>query len=128
MLVCDSLTLIGIRGYDKSKFHAQTTELLGLAPFSQSMTYGLLREKGSLDGTEKLTKDELEMLMDLDEEWMRRGHFHRCFPNAQSGDYYEPLFEYKRYQNALVWAYLRTEQRIKDKVLAKHKRVYFSEV
>ena len=34
MLICDALTLIGIRGYDKSKFHAQSTELLGLPPFS----------------------------------------------------------------------------------------------
>lgn len=39
MLVCDALTCIGLRGYDKTKFHAQSTDVLGLAPFSPSMTY-----------------------------------------------------------------------------------------
>lgn len=43
MLICDTLTLVGIRGYDKQKFHSQHTELLGLAPFAQSMTLSELR-------------------------------------------------------------------------------------
>ena len=77
MLICDALTLIGIRGYDKSKFHAQSTELLGLPPFAQSMSYIELKQKenNQLTGKEELTKDEIEMLMDLDEEFMRRGNF-----------------------------------------------------
>ena len=76
MLVCDALTLVGIRGYDKMKFHKkETTELLGLAPFAQSMTYSELKQKLNLTGTEQLTKDELEMIMDLEEEFMRRGQF-----------------------------------------------------
>lgn len=33
------------------------------------------KENGMLDGSEELTKDEIEMLMDLDEEFMRRGNF-----------------------------------------------------
>jgi len=91
MLICDALTLIGIRGYDKSKFHAQSTELLGLPPFSQSMTFVELKqkEKGHLQGTEELTKDEMEMLMDLDEEFMRRGNFQRVFPLASNVQFYE---------------------------------------
>ena len=80
MLVCDTLTLVGIRGYDKTKFHAQSTELLGLAPFGQSMSYTDLRQKQKFDGTEKLSKDEMELLMDLDEEYMRKGHFTRIYP------------------------------------------------
>lgn len=75
MAICDTLTLVGIRGYDKQKFHSQTTELLGLAPFAQSMTLSELRQKPRLTGSEALTKDELEMLMDLDEEFMRRGNY-----------------------------------------------------
>ena len=80
MLVCDALTCIGLRGYDKSKFHAQTTELLGLAPFVPSMSYQTVRERERLLGNEKLTKDEIEMLMDLDEEFLRKGNFERIFP------------------------------------------------
>ena len=33
MLVCDTLTLVGIRGYDKSKFHSQNQAIMGLPPF-----------------------------------------------------------------------------------------------
>ena len=97
MLVCDALTCIGLRGYDKTKFHAQTTDVLGLAPFAASMTYAQVREKEKLDGTEKLTKDEMEMLMDLDEEFLRKGNFERVFPLTSNSLHYEPFFEYKRY-------------------------------
>jgi hypothetical protein len=92
------------------------------------MSYAAVKDKEQLDGTEKLTKDELEMLMDLDEEFMRRGHFNRIFPSASLAFHYENFFEYKRYQNVLVAAYLNTDSRIKEKLLAKHKRVYFSDV
>ena len=46
-----------------------------MAPFAQSMTVSELRQKPRLSGHERLSKDELEMLMDLDEEFMRRGNF-----------------------------------------------------
>ena len=41
------------------------------------MSYVELKQKenGQLQGNEELTKDEMEMLMDLDEEFMRRGNF-----------------------------------------------------
>ena len=79
MLVCDALTCVGLRGYDKTKFHAQTTDVLGLAPFTPSMSFSEVKERG-LSGNEKLSKDELEMLMDLDEEYLRKGNFERIFP------------------------------------------------
>lgn len=92
------------------------------------MQYGELRQKQKFDGTEKLSKDEIELLMDLDEEFMRRGHFTRIFPVSHKAFFYEPYFEYKRYQNCLIAVYINTPDRIRDKVLTKHKRVYFSEV
>ncbi len=97
MLVCDTLTCVGIRGYDKTKFHAQTTEVLGLPPFATSMSYGQVRAAERLYGTEKLTKDELEMLMDLDEEFLRKGNYERIYPLSGNVWYYEPFFENKRY-------------------------------
>lgn len=42
--------------------------------------------------------------------------------------FYEQFFEFKRYQNALVSAYLLTPQDIRDKLLYKHKRVFYTEV
>lgn len=52
MLICDTLTLVGIRGYDKNKFHAQDTQTLGLAPFAQSMTYLQLKNLEKFAGNE----------------------------------------------------------------------------
>jgi len=38
MLVCDALTVVGIRGYDKLKFKDLDISEHNLAPFQQSMT------------------------------------------------------------------------------------------
>ena len=128
MLVCDALTCVGLRGYDKTKFHAQTTDVLGLAPFSPSMNPQELRER-RLTGNEKLSKDELEMIMDLDEEYLRRGQFERIYPLAPNVNHYEQFFESKRYQNQLLQAYLACDNKTRDKLLSpKHKRQYHSEV
>lgn len=75
MLVCDALTIVGIRGYDKSRFHKQDPVAQGLAPFQTSMTLEELKYKQGLMGTEVLTKDESEMLVELEEEYARRGNF-----------------------------------------------------
>lgn len=80
--------------------------MLGLAPFSQSVALSELRQKPRMTGAEALTRDELEMLMDLDEEFMRRGNYQRIFPLASNASFYEQFFETKRYQNALCACYL----------------------
>ena len=86
------------------------------------------KENGQLTGTEELTKDEMEMLMDLDDEYMRRGNFERVFPLASNVQFYEQFFEEERYQNCLVGAYLQTPQEVRDKLLHLHKRVDISKV
>ena len=69
------------------------------------------------------------MLMDLDEEFLRKGNFDRVYPLNQNTNYYEQYFENKRYQNALVSAYMQSSEKVRNKVLApKHKRIYFSQV
>jgi len=54
------------------------------------------------------------MLLDLEEEFSRRGNFQRVYPLASNCNFYEKFFEVKRYQNALVSAYLTAPQEIKD--------------
>ena len=83
--------------------------MLGLAPFATSMSYGQVRASERLSGNEKLTKDELEMVMDLDEEFLRKGNYERIFPLSGNVWYYEPFFENKRYQNVLIGAYLNSD-------------------
>ena len=60
-----------------------------------------------LTGEEDLTADELSMLMDHEDEFARKGNFSRVFPLAANVDYYEKFFEVKRYNNQLLWAYIR---------------------
>ena len=41
-----------------------------------------------LEGTEEFTEDEIDMLLELEEENSRRGHFERVFPVASNMAYY----------------------------------------
>ena len=47
------------------------------------------------------------MLIDHEDEFSRKGHFSRVFPLAANVDYYEKFFEIKRYNNNLLWAFIR---------------------
>ena len=92
MLVCDALTLIGMRGYDKT----QDVEASGghaLGPFVPTMTYDEVMQLGYFEGTERLSKDETELLMDLDDEFSRRGNFELIFPLSKNAMHYERFFE-----------------------------------
>lgn len=60
-----------------------------------------------LDRDSQLNADELSLLLDYEEEFYRKGHFSRIFPLAANVDYYENLFECKRYNNNLLWSYIR---------------------
>lgn len=73
MIVCDTLTLVGIRGYDKLKFKEQTVAQQSLAPFQQSLSFEDLRK--GLTGNEELSKDEIDVVLELEEEFARRGNF-----------------------------------------------------
>ena len=88
MLMCDTLTLIGIRPYQKAKVHGMAPQEMQLGPFEQSMTLEKLQEKGKFDGTEKLTEDEMEMFMDLEDENKRRGNFDKAYPLESNVNFY----------------------------------------
>lgn len=121
MVVCDALTLVGIHGYDKLKFREQSSSYQSLAPFQQSMTLEQLKYNKGLNGSETLTLDEIEMLLDLEDEDNRKGNFVRAYPNKHVS--YEHLFEVKRYQNHLVSAYLAASDTVQTQLTQKkHKR------
>ncbi len=96
LLVCDVLTLIGVRGYDKKKVGKDEEEKKKEV---KSMTMEEIDKIRTLTGEEDLTADELNMLMDHEDEFARKGNFSRVFPLAANVDYYEKFFEVKRYYN-----------------------------
>lgn len=73
-----------------------------------------LEQKGQFNGTEELTEDEMEMLMDLEDEYSRRGNFKRIYPLEGNINTYEQFFEENRYQNSN----LRLMQSLVHKILA----------
>jgi len=90
MLVSDALTLVGLRGYEKLKFNELSLVQQGLAPFQQSMTIeNLIKMREQLTGSEPWTSDEVDLFLDLEEEFSRRGNFQRVYPLVSNVQYYE---------------------------------------
>jgi len=92
------------------------------------MTLEDLKYKSGLTGNEELTKDEVEMILEHEEEFARRGSFSRVYPLVNNVQYYEKFFEVKRYQNSMIAAYLLATDDVKGKILKDYRRVYTSEV
>lgn len=59
-------------------------------------------------GDELLSKDELNVLLDLEDELERMGQFRLIYPRAATAYQYYGFHEEKRYQNALYCAWLST--------------------
>ena len=56
----------------------------------------------------KLTKDELNLILDLEEERTRMGDFQAIYPLRSTAHQYYGFMEVSRYQNALYCAWLAT--------------------
>ena len=107
MLICDVMNLIGIRGYDKKKVKEMTGKV---RQDERSMTMEEIEKIGKFTGEENLTMDDINILADHEDEFSRKGNFSRIFPLPANIDYYAKLFEHKRYNNLLLWAYIRAGQ------------------
>lgn len=71
-------------------------------------------------GVEVFTKDELTIIMDLEDELSRIHQFDRIFPRPSTCSYYYNFMEIKRYPNALYCAWFSTPKKIRAKLLAKN--------
>lgn len=60
------------------------------------MTLEKLKYRKSLKGSEVLTQDEIEMLLDIEDEAARVGNFIRVFP-LKTTIHYEGFFDIMRY-------------------------------
>ncbi len=73
----------------------------------------------TIESKDVLSEEDFEILAELEEEEERKGHFERIFPLKSNVDTYARYFEYPRYHNSLVWAYLRTSNGLN--LLLNHK-------
>ncbi|CDW86808.1 tubulin-tyrosine ligase family protein [Stylonychia lemnae] len=118
MLICDTLNLTGVQPFDKKKTLKEQEQqlrnrLLGLnkSPKSRGKSFEYLGG----DGCEKIMKimdqplceDELQIIVDYEEEQLRKGNFDLIFPLPLNVPYYSQFFEFPRTGNETLWKYIR---------------------
>lgn len=67
-----------------------------------------------------LTKDELNIILDLEEERTRMGDFQPIFPLKETAGSYYGYMEIPRYQNALYCAWLATSPDRQQAIIKKN--------
>ena len=48
----------------------------------------------------------------------RKGNFERIFPLRHNIEFYRPFFEFNRYNNHVLWKYLKSDSDFIDKLYA----------
>lgn len=61
--------------------------------------------------------DDIKMLMEYEEEISRKGYYELIFPKPSNVRTYEKFFECPRYNNSILWSYLKYGKNVS---LAKH--------
>ena len=76
-------------------------------------------EGPGFEGIELLSKDELNVILDLEDETDRQGQFTLIYPKASTAASYYGFMLEPRYQNALYCAWLSTSAKNKKALLKK---------
>lgn len=121
-LMCDMLTLIGIVPFDRKQMtrdldSAKQKRLYLGGPKSTRPQYRGLQSLLSAQSLSDylLTEEDFKVLAETEEELSRSGHFERIFPMRENVDYFERFFETPRYNNILVWKWMRSEDTVMKK-------------
>ncbi len=67
-----------------------------------------INELMTTDNFDQLGEEDLELLLYSEEENYRRGNFERIFPLVSNIDVYSQFFEATRYNNLLLWRWLKS--------------------
>lgn len=105
-LICDTLSLVGVKPYNKQKFKqsqektAAKNRMQGLAKnshlFYESKSSSMYSGSGG----------DQEALTEFVEQTTRQGNFERIFPLDINVDYYSQFFERERPNNEMVRKYI----------------------
>jgi tubulin polyglutamylase TTLL4 len=120
-LLSDVFNTIGVIPYDQRKYQKEeesrkVQSFLGLnkkgfaAHRGKSINELLVAERPN-----DLSDDDIEIILESEEEFYRRGHFERIFPQADNIDHYAGFFEATRYSNLLLWRWLKSHSDFDDK-------------
>lgn len=104
-LICDTLTLIGIKPYDKAKFKQDQEKQVTLRRV-KGIGYNKTSEDNFFDtktGSKySISSSESEMISEFIEQEHRLGGFERIFPLESNAHYYSQFFERERSSNDLL--------------------------
>ena len=73
-------------------------------------------------GKEILSKDEFNVILDLEDETRRGSNYSCIFPLKETAGKYYGLTEVKRYQNALYCAWLCSSWEVKSKMIRNNEK------
>jgi tubulin polyglutamylase TTLL4 len=112
-LMADIFNLIGIVPYDRKKYLKEEEDKKSKHFFGLSKNISLYKTKNinslkTADSFGELTEDDIELILYSEEENARRGNFERIFPISQNVDDYMRYFEAMRYNNLLLWKWLKS--------------------
>jgi len=116
-MLCDAFHCIGMQPFDRKKMEKEEervtkNRLLGFDKNKEaSKAKNLVRIDGELKDfkkqVENLSQDDIAMLMQYEEEMVRKGYYEVIFPKPSNIKNYERFFECPRYNNMLLWSYLK---------------------
>ena len=93
-LLCDTLTLVGIRPYNRAE--AEKEEEREIA---NRLTRGGFYSK-------KSQTEDMEVIADFMEQDFRRGDFKRIFPLDFNIEYYSEFLDSNRHRNSMLWNHI----------------------
>lgn len=122
-LLTDTLNLIGLEYYskknlDKDKKKDKMRLLQRQEKKYYSKNVNAIENLCYQNCIEYLAPEDWQMLFESVEELDRQGNFERIFPLRNNIDYYKPFFEFNRYNNQVLWKYIKSDQNFIDKLYA----------
>lgn len=130
-VISDTLHLIGVVPYDRKKYEKQMeseklARFTGLSVNGQTISKAIARNKNTRDIVElqnalELSEVDVSTLIECDEEFNRKGLYKRIFPRKENIDSYMKYFEALRYNNLLLWKWLKSGYNFLSDVVGKQK-------
>lgn len=108
-VICDALSLIGIKAYDKGKFKQEQEKISAMRRmngfnYSNKSTYDDFFDNKSSKFS--VSENESEVLTEFVEQEYRTGNYERIFPLEFNVHYYSQFFERDRANNEMIKRHL----------------------
>lgn len=108
-VICDALTLIGLKAYDNHKYKQEQEKLSSNKNFKNAFKSKQASFGNFMSSSFKGSSGEEEVLQEFIDQQYRTGGFERIFPLNLNVHYYSQFFERPRINNELIKKYILAE-------------------